>query len=463
MYQCKTDPEFANPAKFMRFLRYVGIGLLVATGPVAATAQEGGTRQVTLAEAVALAEATDVTREIIGLEKQIAAEGVVQARGERRPRVSLNLEYTQTQQNILSQDNKTFQEGRSNYPVATVTLAVTQPLYDPVRFRKLPLAQAEEALAAARAEAELINVNRELVAAFLQVAQAQNRVREAQRVFQVRTQFERDLAEMVASGRADVGQQLRAESDVFSAATSVADAEAALAEALFELHRFTGIEVGGVRGDGGFALADPRSMSGTFSLEALESLNPGIQIAKAELAVAERQLAEVQARFRPTANLKLESEYSQSKGSLFGGGSTVASVDVGVEVNWSIYEGGTRRSQLRVAQHQVEIAKLRIDQAREQARSRYVALMDALDQARRVVGTIAQEQRVSAERVSAAEASLAGGTGSMEAVLEAGLRRDVAAMSGTSARMRAAQIQAEIYALFGALDTDALSRDFAGG
>jgi hypothetical protein len=29
--------------------------------------------------------------------------------------------------------------------------------------------------------------------------------------------------------------------------------------------------------------------------------------------------------------------------------------------------------------------------------------------------------------------------------------------------MRAAQIQAEIYALFGALDTDALSRDFAGG
>lgn len=426
-------------------------------------AQQTGQRQVTLAEAVALTEATDVTRDIIGLEQQIAAEGVIQAQGERRPRVSLKLDYTQTQQDILNQDNKTFQQGRSNYPVATVTLTVTQPLYDAVRFRQLPLAQAQQALAAARAEAELIDINRSLIAAFLQVAQAQNRVREAQRVFQVRTQFSRDIADMVTSGRANADQALRSESDVFAAGTSVADAQAGLAEALFELHRFTGIEVGGVRGEGGFSLADPRSMAGTFTLDNLESMNPGIQIAKAELAVAERQLAEVQARFRPTANLKLESEYSQSRGSLFGGGSTVASVDLGLEVQWSIYEGGTRRSQLRAAQHQVEIAKLRIDQAREQARGRYVALMDALDQARRVVGTVAQEQRISAQRVAGAEESLAAGTGSMEAVLETGLRRDVAAIAGTGARMRAAQIQAEIFALFGALDTAALSRDFAGG
>lgn len=458
---------YASSGRAMRLrmpqtLYLIGALLLSATFGQPLSAQQAGTTQVTLAEAVALAETTDVTRDITDLEKQIAAEGVAEARGQRRPRVNLKLEYVQTQQNIISQDNKTFQDGQSQYPVATVTLTVTQPLYDAVRFRQLPLAQAQEALAAANAEAELINMNRELVAAFIRVAQAQNNVRKAERIYQVRTQFSRDVDQMVESGRADIDEQLRAQSDVFSAGTDLADAQAGLSEALFDLHRFTGIEVGGVRGDG-FTLADPRSMSGTFSLDTLETMNPAIQIAKAELAVAERQLAEVQARFRPTANVTLEGKYNQSRGSLFGGGSTVSNVDVGLEVNWSIYEGGTRRAQLRVAEHQVAIAKLKIEQAREQARSRYVALMGALEQARSVVGTIAQEQRVSGDRATGAQESLAAGAGSMETVLEAGLRRDVAAIAGATARMRAAQIQAEIFALFGALDTAALSRDFAGG
>jgi outer membrane protein TolC len=161
--------------------------------------------------------------------------------------------------------------------------------------------------------------------------------------------------------------------------------------------------------------------------------------------------------------MKLEGEYTQSKGSLFGGGSTVGSVDLGLELNWSIYEGGVRRSQMRVAQHQAEIAKRRIEQTRDAARGRFVALMKALEKARAMVETAGREQSISTERVLAAEESLAAGAGSREAVLEAGLRRDIARIAGSTARMRAAQIQAEIYALFGALDTDALSRDFAGG
>ncbi len=437
---------------------------LGALSPLSLLAQEQvGTVQVTLADAIMMAETSDVTREIVGLEGLIAAEGVKQAKGQRRPRVSLKMEYVQTQQSIISQDNETFQEGKSTYPVATVTLTVTQPIYDAERFRELPLARAQEALAAAKAEAQLGDVNRQLVAAFIGVAQAQNRVRQAKLIEAVRKEFAADVAEMVESGRADLDQQMRAESDVFAAETDVAEAEAGLAEALFSLQRFTGVEVGGVRGDGAFALTDARSLAGTFSLEALDAMNPDIQIAIAELAVAERQLKQIKGRFQPTAEMKLQGEYTESKGSLFGGGSTVGSVDLGLELNWSIYEGGVRRSQMRVAQHQVEIAKRRIEQARDAARGRYVALMEALEKARVMVGTAGREQRISTERVLAAEESLAAGAGSREAVLEAGLRRDIARIAGSTARMRAAQIQAEIYALFGALDTDALSRDFAGG
>lgn len=455
-------------ASFAHLRRAAGVTAVLFAGLLSpAQAQNAGqgvgTQQVTLAEAVELAGVTDITKQVTDLEKLIAAEGVMQARGERRPRVSLTIDYTQTQQNIISQDNATFQKGQSRYPVSTVTLTVTQPLYDAERFRQLPMARAEEALAAAKAEADLIDRDRRLLAAYIGVAQAQNRVRQAQQVYQVRTQFSRDVAQMVDSGRADIDQQMRAEGDVFSAATGVADAQAALSEALFELQQFTGIAVGGVQGDGTFSIADPRSIASTFTLENLETMNPAIQIAQAELAVAERQLAVVQARFRPTANLKLEGEYSESRGSLFGGGSTVSSVDVGVELKWSVYEGGVRRSQMRAAQAQVEIAKLRVQQAREMAKARFVALNGALEKARAVAGTTAQEQRVSAERATGAQESLDAGAGSMETVLEAGLRRDLASLAGAAARMRTAQIQAELFALFGALDIGALSRDFAGG
>lgn len=418
---------------------------------------------VTLAEAVTLAETGDVTREILGLEGQIAAEGVTQAKGQRRPRVGLKLEYVQTQQTIISQDNETFQEGKSVYPVATVTLTVTQPLYDAVRFRELPLARAEEELAAARAEAQLTDVNRQLVAAFIGVAEAQNRVREAALILSVRKEFAADVATMVDSGRSDLDQQMRAESDVFAAEASLVEAEAGMSEALFDLQRFTGVQVGGVWDRGAFSLTDPRSLGNTFSLARLEDMNPDIQIAKAELVVAERQLRQVRGQFQPTAELKLEGEYTQSRGSLFGGGSTVGSVDLGLEVNWSIYEGGVRRSKMRVAQRQVEIAQLRIEQARRMAEARFLALTEALEKAREMIITVGLEQVVSNERAVAAENSLAGGKGRREALLEAGLRRDIASITGRTARMRAAQIQAEIYALFGALDTDALSRDFSGG
>lgn len=429
-----------------------------------ASAQSGnGGRQVTLAEAVTMAEAMNFQGKLVELELLSAAEGVKQAKGQRRPRVTLTMSYTQTQQNIISQDNKTFQKGKSRYPVADVALTITQPLYDAVRFRELPLAQAEEALTRARGEAALDDVARQLVGAYIQVALAQTRVREAETIRDARKRFTEDVASLVESGRADRDELLRAQGDIIDAERNVADAESELAQTLFELQRFTGVGVSGVRADGRFAMADPRSMRGSFGADRLEDLNPDIQIAKAELAVAEKRMAQVQAQLRPVANFKLESSYNQSRGSLFGGGSTVSSVDAGVEVTWSLYEGGVRRSQLRVAQNEVEAAKIRIDQARELSKAHYETLVEALEQSVDIVSVAAEEQRLADERVKAADEKMAAGTGSIEAVLEAGLRRDVAEIAGLTARMRVAQIQAEIFALFGAVDTAVLSRDYAGG
>lgn len=434
-----------------------------AANPTAKSAATPAKAQVTLAEAAQMMALTAPDFRIIDLDLLNASERVKQAKGQRRPQVSLETDYTYTNQNIISQDNSTFEKGQSTYPVAKFTLSLVQPIYDAVKFRALPAAQAEEAVAKAQAISDRIDLNRQLVGAFVKVATAQNRVTQAKAVLAARTEFSKDIDELVAQGRAEADRQWQAQGDILSAQSAVAEAEADVGDALFDLRRLIGVGVAGVRVTGGFALASRRSLGQTFSPDSLETMNPQIQIAKGQLDLAQRQVRLAKGRFLPTANLVLENKYNKSEGSLFGGGSEVASTDIGLQFTWSIYEGGVRKSQVRVANNEVQAAELRLTQARDQATARLAALNEALDGAQKILSSAAEQQRIASSRYDAVQTQLAAGKGSRQNLLEAGLRRDLAAIDGQSARLRVMQIQAEIFALFGALDTDALSRNLSGG
>ena len=417
---------------------------------------------VTLAEAVERMQLTELQYEILALEEQVAAEVTRQARGERLPRVRLSVSYVSTTQDILNQDNDTFQEGQSTYPTTRYGISATQPIYDPVRFRALPVARAEEALVGLQAEQARAELTTLLVAAYLNVARAQIGVDQARLLLRARTQLERDLGFLVSEGRADADRQLRARGDVFDARADLAAAEADLDDALFELRRFVGFEVEGVRYRAGVGVAELRSFLSEFTPDRLESMNPDIQIAEAAVVVAEGRLRQLRGAFQPTANLTLEVENETTEGSLFGGGSEVQSMDIGIQLDWSIYEGGMRRSQVREATRRVEIAELRREQALELAQRRYLALVDALERSLEIVGAISQDRRIAVERAQAAQQRLDEGRGTLEQVLEAELRRDTLALRAEAARLRAVALQTELFALFGALDIETLSRDFSG-
>lgn len=419
-------------------------------------------QSVTLAEAVERMRVTELQYEILALEEQVAAELTRQARGERRPRIRLSVSYVSTTQDILNQDNDTFQEGRSTYPTTRYGISATQPIYDPVRFRALPVARAEEALVGLQAEQARAELTTLLIAAYLNVARAQIGVDQARLLLRARTQLERDLGILVSEGRADADRVLRARGDVFDARADLATAEADLDDALFELRRFVGPEVDGVRYRAGVGVAELRSFLEEFTPDRLESMNPDIQIAEAAVVVAEGRLRQVRGAFQPTANLTLELENETTEGSLFGGGSEVQSMDIGIQLDWSIYEGGVRRSQVREATRRVEIAELRREQALELAQRRYRALVEALERSLEIVGAISQDRRIAAERAQAAQQRLDDGRGTLEQVLEAELRRDTLALRAEAARLRAVALQTELFALFGALDIETLSRDFSG-
>ena len=440
------------------FLYVVAIAALsTQVGTTAASAQQ----VVTLSEASALMRANERQFEILDLEGKVAAEAVRQAFGQRLPRASLILEYIYTQQEIVNQDNTTFQAGQSTYPTARVTLRAEQPIYDAVKFRSLPLARAEQTVIEAQAEIARVELSRLLIDSFLGVARAQFGVQQARAVLRARTQLSRDIDLLVDSGRGDFEQQLRAEGDVFAARADLASAELELTEALFELHRFTGPQVDGVRYGAGVGVADFRSFRQSFTPERLSQVNPQIEAARAQVALAERRVASVRGAYLPTARLTLDAEYEQTDGSLFGGGSTVQSADLGVELNYSIYEGGVRSSKVREAENNLEIARLRLQQAEDLSVRRYTALVDALQRSLEIVSAIANDRRVASERVEAAQERLDAGNSTLEEVLDAQLRRDSMALRGQIARVRTIQLQAELYALFGALDIATLSQDFA--
>jgi outer membrane protein TolC len=191
-------------------------------------------------------------------------------------------------------------------------------------------------------------------------------------------------------------------------------------------------------------------------------MSPAIQVARAELDVTERQARVARAAYQPTANLALEFEYEQTEGSLFGGGSTVQSTELGLNVDWSIYEGGVRRSRVREADARVEIANLRLQQITELTERRYDALTAALERSLGSVNAIGAEQAAAGRRLEAAIEQEGAGRIGPQAALEARLRRDSLALQGQIARLRVVQLQAELLALFGALDVDALSQEFRG-
>jgi outer membrane protein TolC len=422
-----------------------------------------------VAQTITLAEAYDrmldreVQYEILDIEEQIGAELVRQARGERLPRVGLSIQYIQTQQEIVNQDNETFQEGTSEYPTTRVTFSVRQPIYDPTRFRQLPLARAEEELIAAQAVAARNDLTLMLIDAYLDVARAQLAVEQARVMVRARSQLESDLALQVESGTAEADTLLRAQGDVFEARAMQSEREFDLTTALFELYRYTGPDVTGVSYAGAsVGVPNLPQLLSTFSPERLRQTAPAIQVAQAELAVAERQERVARGAFQPTANLSLEYEYEETEGSLFGGGSTVQSTELGLNVDWTIYEGGIRRSRVREAEARVRIAGLRLEQITELSERRYDALTAALERALAAAGAIGREQAAAGRRLEAAIEQEDAGRIGPQAALEARLRRDTLSLQGQIARLRVVQLQAELLALFGALDVPTLSQDFRG-
>jgi outer membrane protein len=427
------------------------------------TAPAALAQTITLQEGYDLMLSSELELQSLGIEASIAEEIVLQARAQRFPRVSLSLTYDTIRQEVLSSDNTTFQRADSEFPRTVAALTIVQPLFDQVRFRAMGLAQAQQAVVSAEAEVVKGEITRQYVAAFLSVVAAQLDVDRAQAVLIAREQFQSALELQVESGRGNPIDVTRAEGDSFAAQSDLADADLRLSDALFELYRYTGPEVERVVANGReLAAVNASNFDTTFSEEALLAASPEAQLARAQLAVAERELLQARSARTPVANLNLSARQEITDGSLFGGGSDIVTTEAGISVNWAIYEGGARRAAMREAMKRVELAQLRISQAENLVSRRLGALKEAIASSRQRESAIAAQAERAEQAYQEALAQEEAGTVGVEVSLENNLRAQLLRIDQNAARLRTLQLEAELLGMFGALDTDGLAARLAG-
>lgn len=417
-------------------------------------------QQVTLLEAAELMRGRDFEYRIIELEADIAAERIAQADVLRYPRVSVSFDYTQTRQEIISQDNEVFEAGTSEFPTLTLALTATQPIYDRVGWRARPLAEAEAAVTLAQSEVTLNELKYSLSRTYLAVAREQSALRRAEILLKARADFVGMVQRQVDAGRSDNDTLLRAQTDMYAAEAELTNTRTRLSDALYELYRFTGSDVDAVvaRGVSPFNL---NSFLDELSIEKLLELSPVLEVARAELAVAWANLDRARAAFHPTAYANLDFGQENTQGSLFGGGSEVRTLEFGVTLSQSIF-GGARGSLEREADRRIELARVRKDQLSDILSRRYQAITAALVQADARRQSIENQVVLTERTLRSAERLRSAGRVGMEFVMEQELRLALVRADADLNNIRTLELQLEVLSMFGALNIDDLSKHLEG-
>ncbi|MFC3311262.1 TolC family protein [Falsigemmobacter intermedius] len=351
------------------------------------------------------------------MERDVAAEVSRQARGALRPRVALNFEINTIDQNVMASDNESYGEARSRYGTTTMELTIRQPIYDAARWRQMGVADAQRELTRVKAEQARNDLIAQMTDSFLDVAQAQFLVRRSGSVIRTRQAFVAMLEASREAGRADLSTLLRAEGDILSAEGDLSEAEMERTQALFSSARFVGGEVTAVAlTDNRFGMIGSEDLRRSLTRERLFDISPQMQIARAELALAQRLHHRSKAGYLPTVNLTAEVGVDETDGTLFGGGSKIRNGKVGVGIEVPLYQGGV------LARHASAAAEaLRTVRAEEEA-----------------------------GRVSA------------DVVLERELNVETIDIEMQVARLQQLRLQLRLLGLFGALDVNALSRQLNG-
>ena len=282
---------------------------------------------------------------------------VKEARAGLLPTISLQLNRSNTSQNILSSDNAVFASGTATYATSDTTLSITQPIFRLAAWRNWNQAQASERQAAAAFAAAEQDLVLRTATAYLGVLAAQDALLFSRGESEsVKRQL--DLADAkFKSGQSTKVNLAEAQSRLAVIQSNVVAAENDLSDKIQGLRELTSETTPGL-------VPVPKVLG--LSMPVPEQIEEWVRKAMADnlllkareqaVDVALKDLDKRKGGYFPTLDLAYSSNGKVTGGSLFGGGSNVRTDELVVRLNVPIYEGGATSAQAGQAAKHYETA-----------------------------------------------------------------------------------------------------------
>lgn len=327
----------------------------------------------------------DPSFQSVNLQAQIAQEGNRQALAELLPSVIGAADTSKIGQDIVSSDNTVYSDGKADYDTTNYSVTLTQPVF---RWNSI-VGWQQSKVVQMKAEAEAVVAGQDLI------------VRVANLYFQAlaaKDQLDYILAEQaavsqfyeLAKGRHEMGMipitdlhDAKARMAANQAQTIVAKNQ--LDDALQALSEVTGGTIGEVqplKNDLKLNSPEPNNLD-NWTDGALKQ-NPIIEMQKRAVEAAELGVKRQKTGHYPSLDLVGSFKNEDTGGSLFGGGSEIESLEVGLQLTVPFYQGGGVSSRIRSAYHELDIARQNLIQQNRsvlrKTRSAYLGVNSALSQ-----------------------------------------------------------------------------------
>ena len=351
------------PTRLRNLVRYsVCVAIALASCPVFC-ANFADVYQLAVAQDPVLQSARS-QRGAAGQEKAIALADYL-------PQFGMQVERSETVQDVLSTDNLVFTSGKANYPSTNYTATLSQAIVDMGAFSNIKRSLA----AIEAADAELIQVEQDLVLrtaeAYFAVLAAQDQLSYVQaEKASVRQNLELVQAQH-QSGLARITDLRDAEARYATVLSSESEARNDLYAAQLTLEEIIGSsseQLSPLLEE--FEPTRPQPDDVNTWLQVGVETNPTVLSRRKQLEAARHEVDRLQAGHYPEIGFEARYDRNDARGSLYGGGSEVETVKYAFQLRVPVLAGGRVYAQVKQAAELLERARSEVDRAQRDVKRR---------------------------------------------------------------------------------------------
>lgn len=277
-------------------------------------------------------------------------EGYIQARSALLPTISFDASRTENKQDIKSSDNQVFGSGSTQYPTTEYTLSINQSVYSYSNWARLRQSESR----GESYKAELGAVEQGLLLRTAEAYFAALAVYEEHSYIQAEEKSVQQHFELVETKRKDgLARQtdfLDAQARYLQTKARGLEIRSRLKDSLEMIGEMTGSTPASLALlEGDVAMAEPQPAKSAEWISTALEYNPEIKIRVNNVDAAREEVNSLKGGHYPTVDLDLSYNNNDTEGSLYGGGSEVATTAATLSLNIPIYAGGFVSSRVRAA------------------------------------------------------------------------------------------------------------------